>query len=184
MNYVRKVLLGAALAASVFNFGVYAAANEVDGKEEVVEIQQQDIQDKFLAFKDALIANGITEFPTTFENWVTSVELSAIDTDMLNKFVEDLDVNALIQEMVRKNAIQIEPIENGSLRVVFNTGRVIIVASWIALEAIIANGLYTVGMAPMMSTLSQVLTIGSGLSIGSAAVQAVLPKSGEKRKRA
>ncbi|QQR49353.1 hypothetical protein IPF37_00700 [bacterium] len=183
MNNLRKVLLGAALAASVFNFGIYAAANEVDGKEEVVEIQQQDLQGKFVAFKKALIAGGITEFPTTFENWVTSEELSAIDTDMLNKFVEDLDVNALIQEMVRKKAMHIEPIENGSLRVVFNTGRVIIVASWIVLEAIIANGLYTAGMAPMLSTLSQYFTIGSVLSLGSAAVQVALPKSGEKRKR-
>ena len=59
-----------------------------------------------------------------------------------------------------------------------------IVASWIAVEALIAGGLYTNDMVPMMSTLSQVLTFGSVASVGSAAVQAVLPKSGEKRKRA
>ena len=168
MNYVRKVLLGAALAASVFNFGVYAAGNRA--KVNMHGVSFEYINESILNDLARLEAMDSSVAPVALVDQDNSVPAT----------VNYPEIGFNVPTVVSK----IQPLENGRYKVVFDTGRVVIVASWIAVEALIAGGLYTNDMVPMMSTLSQVLTFGSVASVGSAAVQAVLPKSGEKRKRA
>ncbi len=180
MNNLRKVLLGAALAASVFNFGIYAAAHRANDKLHGVSFEyiNEIILNDIALLEANLSTDGLVDpvVLVTQPAQVASVNQPA----PIASTHQEIGFNV---PTVGSQINKIEPYNNG-YKLVLDTGRVIIVASSIALEALIASGLYTSDMTPIMSTLSKYLAVGAVASLGSAAVEAALPKSGEKRKRA